>query len=698
MSNFNFQHPPGYLILCLLCGLAFAVALYYRDKKFLENKKWLPILLGIFRFLVVSLLCMLLLVPMLKSIFEETKNPIIIVAKDLSGSVAALSEQQNEVDAGLESLKSELSSEFQIDEYYFSNNLYSEVPDSIDTKSTNLETVFKNLDELYINQNVGAIVLATDGIYNEGKNPLYLNNNVSAPLYSVALGDTSTRKDAILRRALNNKIVFLGDKFSVQLDISAQNCAGQTTNLSISRINEDGTVSRMDSKQIRITENDFFRTEEIVLDADQTGIVRYVARLSAIDGEISTGNNRKDIFIEVLDARQKILLLANAPHPDISALKQIIESNKNYEVSTALSGDVSKLNEQYDLIVLHNLPSNSDNLASTLSRPNIKNAARLYFLGSQTKQNLFNQIQSVVSLEGNSNSLNDVQSIVDNSFTLFNVSEELKTEISSYPPVLSPFGNYKAAPNSIVMLNQRIGKVDTEYPLLAYNDQGGIKTGVFTAEGIWKWRLFNHLQKGHYDEITEVINKSLQYLTLKEDKRKFRVSPAQNIFKENESIVFTSELYNDSYEKINEPEVNITIRNQEGKNFNFIFSKRADYYFLNAGQFPAGNYRFTADVNHNGKRLEQSGRFSVESIQLEAYDLTARHGLLRSLSEQSGGQLVNASGVSSLSTMIKDNNQIKPVVYASTRTHKLMDQKWIFFMIFAFLALEWFLRRYFGSY
>ena len=112
------------------------------------------------------------------------------------------------------------------------------------------------------------------------------------------------------------------------MDIEAVNCLGESSNLRISKYEENGTLTTIENRRIQIDQNEFFTTQEVVIEANQSGVIRYVASLSPLDGEVSSRNNRKDIFIEVLDARQKILLLANAPHPDVSAFKQIIEGNK----------------------------------------------------------------------------------------------------------------------------------------------------------------------------------------------------------------------------------------------------------------------------------------------------------------------------------------------------------------------------------
>ena len=66
-----------------------------------------------------------------------------------------------------------------------------------------------------------------------------------------------------------------------------------------------------------------------------------VARLTTVPGESNSNNNEQNGRIDIRDSREKILLVANAPHPDIAAIKDAIESNQNYEVETCLATTIS---------------------------------------------------------------------------------------------------------------------------------------------------------------------------------------------------------------------------------------------------------------------------------------------------------------------------------------------------------------------
>ena len=640
-------------------------------------------------------LAMLLLTPLLKQIKEQVKKPQVVLLQDKSQSVST---DGSAYDSDFDALRMSLSETYDVSTYQFGDEI-RELADtsSADFKTTNISSALQYTYDVFNDQNLGAIIMATDGLYNEGKNPMYLNTGFKAPLYTIGLGDTTIRKDLFIKNVLYNKIAYLGDKFNLQVDVQAFNAARSSTRLRVRR-ESGGKFTEVSREAIRIDKNKFFTTKTLTLEATEPGVTRYRVSLTGIDDEISTVNNTQDIYIEVIDSRLKILLLANAPHPDMAALKQILGDNKNYEVEVKYADTNDEINN-YDFYLFHNLPSRKHNLSNIIPTIDRRKVPRLYMVGAQTNLSQFNNYQNTVDIVGNNANQNEVQPILNPSFPLFNIDDQSKNKIERFAPMLAPFGDYKLGPKSEVLFYQKVRKIDTEYPLFAFSDDNGIKTGVIAAEGIWKWKLFDYLQYQNFDVVSDIIDKTFVYTSVKEDKRRFRASVSKNLFKENENIYFDAELYNNSYQLINDPEASIIIKDSEGKSFNYSFSKTANAYALDAGRFPEGSYRYTASTLVDGQNLTQSGKFTVQSIQLELFNMTADHGLLKNLSQKYGGQFYHATDISRLqAALTSPDNEIKPTVYATTSTKPIIHFKWIFGVLFFFIVVEWFLRRFFGHY
>jgi len=156
-------------------------------------------------------------------------------------------------------------------------------------------------------------------------------------------------------------------------------------------------------------------------------------------------------------------------------------------------------------------------------------------------------------------------------------------------------------------------------------------------------------------------------------------------------------LYNNNYELINEPDASLTIKDGEGRDYNFTFNKSVKSYKLNAGILPVGNYNFTGKAFSNGENLTYNGQFSVQPVQLEAFQTTADHGTLRMLSEEYGGELYYPNQLAALSAALTAKD-IKPILYQTNKTRSVINLKWIFFLLLALLTFEWFMRRYHGGY
>ena len=699
MLDLSFQYPAWFLLLCVLLGLGYALLLYYRDTTFREQAPNLHRWLGLLRFLTVTLLSALLLSPLLKSLLTETKKPVIVLAQDQSESAAAdlQGAALETYKQNWQALREGLDENYEVHELSFGDQVREGVDFNFTDKVTNLSELLKGVYDLYGGQNLGAVVVASDGIYNEGSNPAYVDVAIAAPVYTVALGDTTPKKDLLVKRVFHNKIAYLGDKFTIQIDVAATNCAGQQTVLNVGQV-VDNQVRNLQSIPVNIAGNDFFVTKEVQIEADKPGVAQYLITVAGLPGEASTVNNRKEIFVDVLDARQKILLLANSPHPDLTAIKTTLEINKNYQVSIAYINDPGLDVAKADFIILHNLPSISNDISGLLNTLNDKKIPRLFIAGMQTGYTALGKAQGLVNMQSDGRQSDDVQGKVSPRFAAFSLNQRIVEELPKFNPATSAFGNFSATPQAQVLLYKRIGKVDTDQPLLVVGEVNGIKTGLFLAEGLWRWRLFDFLQHQNHEIFDELLGKTVQYLSLKEDKRKFRVNLDKTILNENEAVTFGAELYNDNYELTNDPDVAMSIRDRDGKEYTYTFNKTGKAYTLNAGILPVGTYTYKATTNFNGQSLSYEGRFNVQPIQLELFETTANHSVLRQLSAKFGGETVFPAQLASIVEKIKNNQTVKPVIYQTTKTNPLINLKWIFALLAFMLAAEWFLRRYFGSY
>jgi hypothetical protein len=188
----------------------------------------------------------------------------------------------------------------------------------------------------------------------------------------------------------------------------------------------------------------------------------------------------------------------------------------------------------------------------------------------------------------------------------------------------------------------------------------------------------------------------VQYLSTKADKSFFRVYSKKIIY-ENESIDFTAELYNQSYELISEPDVTLVLTNEKNNRFNFTFSKKQNNYQLTAGQFPSGEYSYEANAKVGDKVYKKTGNIIIKEIISEKINTLANHALLYQLSKESGGKLVYKNDLDQLQQSILKNESIKSISYLQKQITDLINLKCLFALILALLATEWYIRKQQGG-
>lgn len=687
-------YPWWFFILCILFGLLTTALLYFYQNKseFTKPVKWSLVSL---RFISSTLIAFLLLSPMIRTIKRNTVKPTIVIGVDNSASIRMNSDSayfKSKYVSDIQKIRDELQKDYNVEIYNFGDKIRKSDNADFKDEVTDISSLFKEVNTRYFNRNIGAVILASDGIYNSGADPLYEVRKSKYPVYTINLGDTTVKKDLKIQRVLNNKTTFKGNRFPVEITVHALQSPGAR---SVVRISQGTSV--LFTQELVVSGNNQVITIPAMLEAKEAGLIKLRISVDEISGEINTANNYRDIFIEVKENKMKVAIVSEAPHPDIAALERVIENSNNFEVEVFTSRDFNKNPQLYNLIVLNQLPSASNPYTDQVNNIIRSKTPLLLIIGSQSNIQQINGLDLGITMVNFKGSYNEALPVLNQNFSLFLYSEGQKKLIENLPPLVSPFASYNVAKSVNVFLKQAIGSTTTEMPLIMFNETIDRRTCVITGEGIWKWRIFDYVQNSSHDNFDELFGKMFIYLTAQADKGRFRVN-WNNFYAENENIEFSAILYNESFEAVTEPQVTIEITDQQKRKFNYSFSAEDEKYSLKIGNFTPGIYTFEAKANAPDQVFTKNGSFVVTDVKLEDINLIANHKLLNLMASESGGKSFSQNDFKALPEQLMTNENVKPIIYTNRNYMDLIDYFPIMILIFLLLGIEWFLRKYMGSY
>jgi hypothetical protein len=682
-------------LLALLAGLIYAGILYFRNRSNKIGIFW-TVVLFILRFVSIFVLAVLLLSPYFNIKEKYFEKPIVVMAYDNSQSVIMGHDsafQKTTFPRQWQNLPEVMRENYRIEVYLFGSEVRkSGTPDHTDATSDYSELISHVRNE-YGGMNLGAIVLAGDGIYNKGTEPVFAASGLSLPIYTIALGDTMAKKDIKITDVRYNSLVYKDDVFPLEISVSADKLKGKQAELTVSAFGE-----AQQKKRLNIVDEDFSATFSFKLQAKKNGKHRIEIDILLNEDELNKQNNHESIFVDVFNNAQKILILANSPHPDISAIKQSLTSYQQYETEVAYIKDQNALKiKDYDLVILHQVPSLFQRADKLFNELNSLEMPMLFIVGQQSSLPSFNQQFKGMDILTSIGKYEEARPDLNPLFTSFLYDINFTTQLEKLPPLISPLGNYVAPRNVDVYAYQRINSISTDFPLVVFYDESGVKSAAIAGEGIWMWRIHNYLNEGNFEAFDSFLNKSIQYLSVKKDKRFFRVN-TKNEYTRSENVILNAELYNASYEAVNDAEVSLRLTDEEGQQFNYLFSPVGRIYTLDLKQLDLGVYKYVANTQLGNEKYESRGEFIVSGASYESRRLQADHGLLHRLADLRGGKLLYPDQLSELPSLLAENEALKTRTYFEEKLSGLNTLPVVLIFLLFLLSLEWFLRKYFGSY
>lgn len=695
LTQFSWWYLPG----CLLLGAVFAW-LQYRGKKTSDFSKPKVLVLAALRGIAVALVALLLLNPYLRTDKKITEKPILLLAFDNSASLVQA--DSNQLATRMQAVQTELTDKLgeavEVRAFGFGSDLRDSLTFDFQEKATDYSRLFETLLQRFSGKRLAGLLLATDGIQNRGYDPLSLIEKLGTPVYTWPLGDTTQQRDLRIREVRTNQRVFINNDFSVQVDLEVNKLSGREAVVQLLSVSPQGTEV-LSTQRVVINRDRFYTTLSMEAPAGkQAGLRQYSLRATIPDeAGNAAANNRRDFYVEVIDLRTRVLMVAHGPHPDLAVIRQALDNNPQYEVELHFAYQPVQFNGKFDLAILHQLPSAAPYSAAWLTQINKLELPKWFIIGSQSQLPALQQVQKTVQIVQKAGSANKVLASLQSDFSLFQTDLNWKQALANLPPLDVPFGDYQLQPQASALFKQRIGQVTTNMPLLAYNPAGPVREAVLTAEGLWRWRLAAAEQRNDVDVSGELIRKTLQFLAVVDTKEPFVVQSNKKLYQEQDDIYFEGMLFNESREAVNDPEVRLQITNDQNQRFSYVMGRTGNNYFLNAGALPPGNYRWEARVQLAGKSFSQRGAFAVASLDLEQSNRVANHQLLARWSAiSSGNMLVGNNPAELLLPLLESSKATTPTTYYESRLEELISLEWLLAFIALLLSIEWVLRRYWG--
>src|SRR5258708_39873327 len=135
--------------VCLLLGSVYGWLMYRQPVSLGKTARYV---LFTARAVAVFILSFLLIAPLIRSVAYNPQKPLILIAQDNSESIKLFNKAGG---ADLSQLKQQLGDQYDVREFNFSGDLKEGLSAKFDGKQTNISSAIYQLNERFVNQNIG---------------------------------------------------------------------------------------------------------------------------------------------------------------------------------------------------------------------------------------------------------------------------------------------------------------------------------------------------------------------------------------------------------------------------------------------------------------------------------------------------------------------------------------------------------------
>lgn len=578
-----------------------------------------------------------------------------------------------------------------------------------DAQTTRFHTsVLTMLNSLRAGESARALLLFTDGHDFELMNPAktgFIARQRQTPIFAVAMGKQGKVRDVSARITGFQPYTYVKQKSRIS---AALRCIGielETVRVELIRagkVVQSRDVQTGDASEVPV---EFEVTEEKV------GQFEYEVRTLAVKNETELDNNSALTFLNVIDQQIQVLFLEGAPYWDTTFLQRSLLRNDKMNVDSVVKFTTEKARtiRKDPKLGLLKIPTTTAEWAHydvvILGRgiEHILDAAQLRALELHVRD----AGGAVVFARGPAFSGPLAENELEPVIWAESPTPHVKLQIAREGSSLAPFRTVSNSPGGADGQPELIAgrAVSSKKPLTAtlansVGDQGTMPGFVHRrfgngqvlsvgVDGLWRW-AFNAKTDGPNSVFDRFWDQMLLWMLasrdfLPTDKFGLRASTANVPL--GDKIVFRA-IVRDSGVALKDVPLIIRRGTEEVARLSLTVGEQGTDRLTAEFQPPAKG-KFEATATFPGG-VKQSVRFIVFDENAEETEVATDSTFLRKLCEASGGRLLDPQELPKFLAQLNDN---AIEAQASTALVPVWDSAWVLWLIAAFFAADWYIRR-----
>lgn len=689
-------------------GIVFAIAavviaaiasyFYYRRSSASGNLRWI---LSSLRFLSLLLIILLFMAPVLSFLGKTEKKPLNIILIDGSRSINAGSKEylQEQILNASKSTGKENESRF----FLFADGITREMKenelqsinfDSVSNNKTNLTKALRDLKKDLPGENISSVTVISDGIFNDGGNPVQSGLAIGAPVNFFLAGDTTGRRDVSITKLFYNKTAFIESSVPLSAEIKSHGFSGTVK----VKLFEDGRLA--DTRELSIDIGKTIYNVDFSISSPEQRTVLYRIETDSIDGEVTIMNNFRELFVKFVDNKFRILVLAGAPSADLAFAKEQIKRIKNFETEFRTQKAQGEFYEgsmpavaDFDAILLFGYPtaSSEDRILNEINSAVDKtNMPLIFFTSSNIDFNKLKIIEDKLPFTFASTSQAEEEtslSVVAGTTSDFFRDQKIIADINGLPNIFRTSTVINAKPNSQTLIVAGRGSG----PALIISKSSDRSSAAFLTYGIYRWRLGNNTATAE-DVLGYLLANIVSSVARKDEGRKFMVETTSPVYSKYEDVIFDASVTGLEIKGGEQIKLGIS-----GPSFqtSLDMTKTSSKDFQLAAKMPSdGVYSYEAALISEGKEVETvTGKFLVGENNFEYLETIPEPMLLNELATATGGKNLNGLSNSEVQNVINESGKNTSNEIVTSKSFDLNINPYYLGLIILLLSLEWFLRK-----